>query len=398
MKKLTVLLSCLALLGFTSCSDNSDDDNKESGNTSQTTTDSDKSENQCTGNDGRCFGAQPQKCENGHWVNAKACDSGYSCKNKGECIKDQGTSGDNTQTGDGKSTDNKEQITCAKDEQAKCVTVDGKEWAVICHDGDVYSKNNCTANGALCYEDDFPYEGEKGTYHDAWCDLEECTSNTQCAKVDPEFPICDTEYGLCVECLTNNDCASSDYGPICDTMEGYCVECLTNNDCANSEYGPICDEEEGMCIECLKDTDCDDGYKCSVDQEDSSNNECVKDSSGKTDPAQDEEQDKDQNQDKDQDQDKTNPCSDKEDGEYCLTIDGQSWAAVCKDETLVPYEIDDMFGTGIGYGSINCTASGSVCLEADGNKSMTCGCTKDDDCSLSHKCNTEVGQCNEVVG
>jgi Cys-rich repeat protein len=88
-----------------------------------------------------------------------------------------------------------------------------------------------------------------------------CTTDADCS--DPARPSCDLEHGsYCVECLATSDCPS---GQLCNG--GSCVaptDCLTDQDCATSDRGKICSlDDGGLCgATCTTDADCVAPYRC----------------------------------------------------------------------------------------------------------------------------------------
>jgi hypothetical protein len=121
---------------------------------------------------------------------------------------------------------------CAQDEicdpQLGCVECVG--------DGD------CTAPTPICVE-------QLGS-------CEECALDTDC----PDMEKCHPAQHTCnPACLDNNDCGMGQ-ADICDLPNGVCVECLTADDCG----GELCDAF-GTCVECLTAADCPDGEICSIE-------------------------------------------------------------------------------------------------------------------------------------
>jgi hypothetical protein len=128
-----------------------------------------------------------------------------------------------------------------------------------------------------------------------------CAMQSDCTEGGT--PLCDTEAGVCVECLTSNDCsgntphclngtcvscttsADCSQGMVCNmhiprcatectdgtecsgkpcaTAYGYCVECLSNVDCTDTSL-PYCFEPPayGVCVACFTDADCHHGQIC----------------------------------------------------------------------------------------------------------------------------------------
>jgi hypothetical protein len=127
-----------------------------------------------------------------------------------------------------------------------------------------------------------------------------CSSNTDC-PADAGTPFCDTDGGLCVQCMSSADCTKSNalhclngfcgacavasdcsdggtgmvcnpfiprcasacmfgtdcqsQGLVCNTMAGYCVECTDSSYCATSPNGTWCYTAAGVCG-CQSDSDC----------------------------------------------------------------------------------------------------------------------------------------------
>jgi hypothetical protein len=75
-------------------------------------------------------------------------------------------------------------------------------------------------------------------------------------------PICDISRGVCVDCLTGDDCkGKSLFGvPIELCRRGFCVQCEEEADCADSKRH--CQTREGICMECLKPEHCPTGLQC----------------------------------------------------------------------------------------------------------------------------------------
>jgi len=81
--------------------------------------------------------------------------------------------------------------------------------------------------------------------------LTECTESADCT--DLSRPNCVS--GRCVQCIDNNGC-EFDF-PVC-SPNNQCVPCSLSTDCEGSPYGPVCDLEFGVCVECVDNTMCDD--------------------------------------------------------------------------------------------------------------------------------------------
>jgi hypothetical protein len=75
-------------------------------------------------------------------------------------------------------------------------------------------------------------------------------------------PICDTSRGVCVDCLSGDDCkGKSLFGvPIELCRRGFCVQCEEEADCADSKRH--CQTREGICMDCLKSEHCSAGLQC----------------------------------------------------------------------------------------------------------------------------------------
>lgn len=131
-----------------------------------------------------------------------------------------------------------------------------------------------------------------------YCHKPQCTTDAQCAALDPDKPACHQEYHLCSECFTDAHCklpgknacfintcgckddaacVGSPRGGRCDPIwlecgcktkddcaggalcvAGTCSACASDKDCAATPARPYCVSEQGtsLCIECRKDTDC----------------------------------------------------------------------------------------------------------------------------------------------
>ena len=95
-----------------------------------------------------------------------------------------------------------------------------------------------------------------------------CASSTTCEQFFVS-PICDTSRGVCVDCLTADDCkGKSLFGvPIELCRRGFCVQCEDDKDCVDSG-APAgspkhhCQTREGICVDCLSADDCPVGLQC----------------------------------------------------------------------------------------------------------------------------------------
>lgn len=97
-----------------------------------------------------------------------------------------------------------------------------------------------------------------------------CSTNAQCEKRDPDFPLCALEgpkEGQCEPCLTDLDCTEENK-PICDRTAdpvSACRKCTSDAECeARNSTKPFCvltGVDEGKCVprgpECGEDTPCD---------------------------------------------------------------------------------------------------------------------------------------------
>ena len=72
------------------------------------------------------------------------------------------------------------------------------------------------------------------------------------AEVCPAPQHCEPRLGLCVDCVTDADCAGA--LSRCDVPRGECVECVVSDTCPIER--PRCELPESRCVECLDDTDC----------------------------------------------------------------------------------------------------------------------------------------------
>lgn len=98
-----------------------------------------------------------------------------------------------------------------------------------------------------------------GTCH-VPCDPQTPTGKRAC----PASQSCDTEIGLCVECVGSVDCSA---GPLraCYVEQGVCVECVGPETCTTAE--PYCDTTAHECVGCRDDFDCAaTGQHCLIDE------------------------------------------------------------------------------------------------------------------------------------
>ena len=101
----------------------------------------------------------------------------------------------------------------------------------------------------------------------------DCAEDLDCPSYEPA---CDTLTHKCVECTDNSYC--SHRKPICYNHE--CIECITDSDCPSSK--PICEIHSlaifNKCIECKTDRDCKDPSKPACDSLLNTCDECTRDS------------------------------------------------------------------------------------------------------------------------
>jgi hypothetical protein len=70
---------------------------------------------------------------------------------------------------------------------------------------------------------------------------------------------------VCVQCAADAQCATTDDQPRCDIARGVCVECLTRDDCTDDVFErPAC-LPGGVCG-CASNADCSDGAICELDE------------------------------------------------------------------------------------------------------------------------------------
>jgi hypothetical protein len=118
-----------------------------------------------------------------------------------------------------------------------------------------------------------------------------CTKNADCIQAPGAAgPVCDAQGSkLCVECVSDPDCAGNFRGStclagkntcgcgatadcaagVCDAAKGVCVSCLSNGDCAATPQSPVCNQAESGCAACVLNSDCQDPGKpfCIVPQD-----------------------------------------------------------------------------------------------------------------------------------
>jgi hypothetical protein len=81
-----------------------------------------------------------------------------------------------------------------------------------------------------------------------------CSSNTDCLG-DAGTPLCDTDAGLCVQCLSSADCTKSN---ALHCLNGFCGACATDTDCSDAGApGMVCNRFIPRCASsCMNGTDC----------------------------------------------------------------------------------------------------------------------------------------------
>ena len=88
-----------------------------------------------------------------------------------------------------------------------------------------------------------------------------CRTDEDCDE--PSRPLCDRESGpagLCVQCLSNADCAHDPFFPVCLPYMHFCAECTSDNDC--EAPNPYCHSSLFVCLHCLEDSHCPEGTYC----------------------------------------------------------------------------------------------------------------------------------------
>jgi hypothetical protein len=77
-----------------------------------------------------------------------------------------------------------------------------------------------------------------------------CSSDAQCASIDPMRPVCSmsgSRRGQCVACTSAMHCSAPT--PRCDTAQNICVACLTSRECTDPSR-PVCDAATHVCRPC----------------------------------------------------------------------------------------------------------------------------------------------------
>lgn len=181
---------------------------------------------------------------------------------------------------------------CSKDEDGGCETIlleDGG-FETVCPEPDATTDADTSGGGGV--DADVPV-GPSFPPCQANTDCrggEVCRDNfcrEACASSDPcsgEFRACDLSVGLCVQCVTTDDCSDSERcvaqqceffcrvdehcpQPLyCEFLDGTCfeAECVQDSEC---QGGFRCDDLRcvpigGSSIECVGDADCRGGFRC----------------------------------------------------------------------------------------------------------------------------------------
>jgi len=79
------------------------------------------------------------------------------------------------------------------------------------------------------------------------------------SKDCPVGLLCNKEIGLCVQCVTDEDCAENEactIGNLCFPV----IACTSDHDC--QAFGLVCDKEAGTCVECTTSNDCAEEETC----------------------------------------------------------------------------------------------------------------------------------------
>lgn len=105
----------------------------------------------------------------------------------------------------------------------------------------------------------------------------ECTANTDCGGFTP---YCNTTTFQCVQCVGPGNCGQgltcnaatnrcelactsdancTQIAPHCSPTLGVCVGCVTDANCSGG--APYCDVQDGACVECLTDANCTGGNR-----------------------------------------------------------------------------------------------------------------------------------------
>ena len=93
-----------------------------------------------------------------------------------------------------------------------------------------------------------------------------CNSSSDCTR-SPAAPVCDAATRTCMACSTDAQCAGIDPAhPACahtGPLAGRCVGCTANGFCSGAT--PLCDPATSTCVGCVANTDCTDPTRPSCD-------------------------------------------------------------------------------------------------------------------------------------
>lgn len=191
---------------------------------------------ECTSaNTSKCGGSKPvclteeNKCgcrENGECPSVNPFCNNEKKECTSQCTKDSDCSGDTP--------------VCNIDE-GKCVECTGENSSKCGDTKPVCLENNICGceNNEQCKEDN-PFCSD-----DKVC-TSNCTSNEDCKTKDETKPVCNTQTGMCEECVSDADCKDK---KVCDTSEYKCVECNKDDDC---ELNAACDIQKHTCYDTQK--------------------------------------------------------------------------------------------------------------------------------------------------
>jgi hypothetical protein len=80
-----------------------------------------------------------------------------------------------------------------------------------------------------------------------------CEGPSDCSGATP---VCDTDEGMCVQCLDNSTCSTAE-APVCITEENECGGCTSTTDCVGRADGrTTCDTDTGHCEACITNAEC----------------------------------------------------------------------------------------------------------------------------------------------
>jgi hypothetical protein len=69
--------------------------------------------------------------------------------------------------------------------------------------------------------------------------------------------------GACVDCTNDAYCIGSRSGSKCDTSIGLCVQCLSDDQCPGAS---LCDRTIGRCVQCISSQGCRSGSACDPEE------------------------------------------------------------------------------------------------------------------------------------